>query len=174
MQTITENALSFIGLACLAMFILAFGFAGVFLIRYGRKQSQQVQASQRWPSTAGRVVQSSVGMQRGRDGDTDYVPHVRYEYTAMGQAFVGDRIAVGPVRASNRRAGTEAALARYPVGGTVTVYYNPSNPQEAVLERKGATAIAFVLGIVMLAVVACLACPALVMLGSSLVGLFLR
>jgi hypothetical protein len=29
----------------------------------------------------------------------------------------------------------QATAARYPIGATVTVYYNPANPAEAVLEK---------------------------------------
>lgn len=58
--------------------------------------------------------------------------NVTYEYSVAGQAYRNNRVSIGEDRGNFEVAET---IARYPVGKTVTVYYNPSKRGEAVLER---------------------------------------
>ena len=50
-------------------------------------------------------------------------------------------------------------LDQYPINSEVTVYYNPDDPQEAVLVRESkSTKTGLVVGVVMLVTVVCLMC----------------
>jgi len=85
-----------------------------------------------------------------------------------GQEYKGDKITFGFTQGYGNYAKAQAALARYPLGAQVTVYYNPANPTDAVLERKaGGSTISLVLGIIFILVSLCLGCPVIVMIGSS-------
>ena len=54
------------------------------------------------------------------------------EYTVNGRKLRGNRITIGEKISGFE---IESTLARYTVGATVTVYYDPANPKNAVLER---------------------------------------
>jgi hypothetical protein len=61
---------------------------------------------------------------------------VSYEYQVLGQSYTGAKVAFGVAKSYRFRSQAENALAYYPLDSQVTVYYDPSNPAEAVLERK--------------------------------------
>jgi hypothetical protein len=87
-----------------------------------------------WPSTQGVVMGSSVEPRRRAEdeGPVDY-PVVKYSYQVGGQAFQGSRIAPGPELSGP---GARQVAARYATGASVTVFYNPQNPADAVLEKS--------------------------------------
>lgn len=93
----------------------------------------------RWPSTQGRVVSSKArSRERVRHGIDDEesvgtVAHVVYEYQVGEETYKGHRIRLVEPTVKTDLAGM---LQRYPAGSTVTVYYNPERPRDAVLERE--------------------------------------
>lgn len=101
----------------------------------------EIRAAGRWPTTTGKVVASRVQSKRNRPDDDAYgfgdtevsnQPFVEYEYTVAGKKYRCSRVSIAEKIAGTER---EAVLARYPVGATVTVFYNPKNPSQALLER---------------------------------------
>jgi hypothetical protein len=128
--------LSLGGAACTVILpILILGGIGYFLYRRSQQSSSYRQSAQTWPSTSGTVLMSSVQTKRtGRSRST--YPVVVYQYSVNGQNYQSQRIKAGEQFMSIRVAGeAQATAARYPVGSTVTVYYNPANPGESALER---------------------------------------
>jgi hypothetical protein len=123
------------GTLIITLFILVFlvmlNIIGLAVIFYMRRKMSQASG---WPSTNGVVTASSVeARSSGEDeGFTDY-PVVRYSYQVGGQAFQGNRIALGPETGGS---GARKTVARYATGAPVTVFYNPQNPAEAILEKK--------------------------------------
>jgi len=97
---------------------------------------REVKAAQNWQTTHGKIIRSEVGSQKKRDLDdrerVRSVPAVTYEYTINGKKFTCDRLSLAEIIPESE---IEATLARYPLGAQVTVYYNPANPREALLER---------------------------------------
>jgi hypothetical protein len=59
-----------------------------------------------------------------------------YEYEVNGQRYVGNRIRFGDQIGTGFRSIAENAATKYGVGSSVQVFYNPSNPQDAALERN--------------------------------------
>jgi hypothetical protein len=128
--------LSLGGAACTVILpIVILGGIGYYIYRRGQQGGAYRQAAQTWPSTSGTVLMSTVQTKRtGRSRST--YPVVVYQYSVNGQNYQGQRIKAGEQFLSIRVAGeAQATAARYPVGSTVTVYYNPSNPAESALER---------------------------------------
>lgn len=109
-----------------------------------------------WSQTTGRIVSSSIAQrshQFQREPETiENYAAVTYEFTTPGGRTVrGSRIGIGD---DNRNADAEPTLARYPAGATVTVYYDPNDPKNCVLERggpKGITAKTYVSALLELA-----------------------
>jgi hypothetical protein len=155
-----------IGLFCGGIFILGFAAAGVFLIYQTIRSRQKAEASQDWPATAGQITEARVSRHTSTDSDGDtsehYSPIVRFRYQVASQEYEGSKIAFGFQQSFGSHAKAQSALARFPVGAQVSVYYDPSNPSDAVLERKaGSSTVSLVLGIIFLVVSLCLGCPAL-------------
>ena len=92
-----------------------------------------------------------------------YTPKVEYTYDVGDQVFTGEKLSFGFTTRYGNQTKAEAQLAHYPEGSQVTVYYDPSNPEEAVLERKPTgTSTMLVLGIIFTIMGVCLACPLMV------------
>jgi hypothetical protein len=90
-----------------------------------------------WRSVAGKVVKSEVQARRVPDtgGGTEMknFASVTYEYELFGKKLHNSRISFGDDLGNVE---IEETLARYPVGAPVTVYYNPRNPRDAVIDRN--------------------------------------
>ena len=128
--------LSLVGGACVFIVpvLLLVGF-GIFMYRRSQQSNAYRQVAQAWPSTTGTVLMSTVQSRRtGRSYST--YPVVVYQYQVNGTPYQSQRIKAGEQFMSIRVTGqAQATAARYPVGAKVTVYYNPSNPAESVLEK---------------------------------------
>jgi hypothetical protein len=118
----------FIGLIFLPMVVLV-------VVAIAAKMLE-VRKAAAWPTAVGRVVKSGTGADHHRfAGEATTVktmPAVEYEFSAGSRTMRGNRISVGE---DSGGANTEATLRRYPVGATVTVFYDPANPKNCVLER---------------------------------------
>ena len=84
-----------------------------------------------WPTTTCTITDSSI-----RDGYGKYRnsfrAHVSYKYQIDGEPYSNDVIYAGYPPTSRRNAVT---LSReFPIGETATIWYNPSDPNDAVLK----------------------------------------
>ena len=115
--------------------ILVIGGIGYFLYRRNQQSMAYRQSTQTWTSTTGTVLMSSVQSKHtGRSHS--YYPVVVYVYAVNGQSYQSQRIKAGEQFLNVRVTGqAQATVARYPIGATVTVYYDPANPSECALER---------------------------------------
>lgn len=114
-------------LALAAMYLIV----QVFLARIRLARSMD------WPSTRGRILDTSIEIER--------FPHevsggvhafkLQYEYFVAGQRFVGDQLSVNPQLSTSFRSRAEDRAVEYYPRAEVTVFYNPAKPQQACLER---------------------------------------
>lgn len=116
---------------------LLISLIGLVVIVSAIRSHRQANASQNWSGVQGKVIESRLEKRETTDGEGNesisYAAVVRYTYTVRAQEYTGDRIAFG-VKPSNRKAADEL-VSRYPAATSVTVYYDPENPRQAVLER---------------------------------------
>ena len=121
----------------------------VLLIPYFRSLAK-MRASQAWSTVQGTVVESRVGRSASTDSEGEvsysYYPEIRYQYQVMGNEYQGDKISFSP-KISSIRSWAERVIAKYPTGANVTIYYQPDNPSNAVLERS-VSRVMLVLGII--------------------------
>jgi Protein of unknown function (DUF3592) len=112
-------------------FAYIYFFASLGICLYVLTVSITARQSRQWPATSGEVLSSKVvGSIKQRK------PEVRYVYTVNGHRHTGNRIMIGP-GPRNGGLGIPSAreyIRRYPKGRGVTVYFNPENPAESVLE----------------------------------------
>ncbi len=127
------TALGFLGgLVLLGLFLLA--LAGLSALEHRRHGS--------WPTTPGIVTFSQVVTREGvnREGECweRFLASVQYAYSVAGQEYVGQavrRFWNASQDEFETDYGAQRVVNRYPVGTSVTVYYNPETPEEAILER---------------------------------------
>lgn len=122
------------GWMAVALFAMAIPGSIAGMIVY---KMQQVKRAARWPSAQGRIVRSRLRVVRRQQADrpstTGNVPDVEYVFSVGGTEFRGKRISIGEIPPGSPE--VEAVLERYQVGRTGPVFYNPDDPNEAVLER---------------------------------------
>ena len=90
-------------------------------------------AAAKWPTTTGTVLMSTLESRRTNSGRHTQYPVVLYSYQAGGRSYQGNRIAPGPEVGGT---GAPKRLVGYETGAQVTVFYNPNDPSDAVLETK--------------------------------------
>ncbi len=153
-----------LALACGSIFILALIGLGLFLVIQGTRSRRKAGESLQWPSVSGVIVETQVREARNTDDDgnidVSYYPRVDYTYEVGGQTYRSHLIAFGAIKPVKNAAQVQKGLERYPMGGPVTVYYNPEKPSEAVLERAPAhTQALLVIGVICLVLALCLGGP---------------
>ena len=98
----------------------------------------EFRAAKGWVKTSGRILSSGIDVHHhqfvGELETVKNVPALRYEFRAGARKVIGSRIGIGD---DSGGANLEATLKRYPVGATVTVYYDADDPTQCVLERGG-------------------------------------
>jgi Protein of unknown function (DUF3592) len=109
----------------------------VMLAAMAAWKGMQLRRAKQWPSAPGRITKSEVSashLQTAHEA-TRIVngPAIEYAFSSNGRKYAGRRIAIGE---NTGGPDTEATLARYPLGAHVTVYFDPDDPENCVLERN--------------------------------------
>ena len=108
------------------------------------KAVQKAGASQGWPTASGSIISSVIESHRQATSNkgtyrTIYEPKISYRYQANGQPYQSSRVNFDVTGGYNSREEAEDIAQKYTPGGAVTIFYNPEQPAEAVLERTGET-----------------------------------
>ena len=124
-----------------ASIVMALALFAAFIALFGWGLKRQAAQADGWKQTPGRITASDTeAFQAGRErlstpSRTLQRQRIIYAYTVGGVNYVSDRVSMGARTSSSVAAMEQAQVRRYPVGKTVTVYYDPANPSQAVLER---------------------------------------
>lgn len=89
-------------------------------------------ASRAWPTTTGVVTASEVRYVRAARGHTTASADIEFRYEVSGVQRLRRRPSLN-VSNTNDFALARSVVEAHPAGSAVTVYYNPANPDEAVL-----------------------------------------
>lgn len=127
--------LYFIIIVCLIFFGIGIGMLVKLAKHYGK-----LQQSKNWLSTNGKIISSDLDAQISTDDDgyqtTTYLAKVFFTYEVNGNSYESDRVNFDyGMRTSNVRK-PQSVVEQYPTGSDVTVYYDPENPQQSVLEKR--------------------------------------
>ncbi len=130
-------------------FGLIFLAVGIGLAWWGKGMLNEAKASKNWPSVQGTVIHSSVTSYKSTSGSgskkrttTMYKPNITYRYKVAGQKHIGNKVSMSD-GGSSSTSYAKKAMKKYPSGATVSVYYDPVLPADAVLE-PGATLVSYV------------------------------
>jgi len=124
-STIAQLIVGFFAL-CALLFLVAFGLKLI-----------EVRRARTWHKAFGRIVRSEAGhelVHRDRSAPpvNERVARIAYEFKAAGRMHRGSRVSFAERIAESE---IDTVLARYPVGKTVEVFYDPGKPENSVLER---------------------------------------
>ena len=112
---------------------------GLMLIRKHTKSKRKAAEALNWPKALGRVTHSEILRSESSDEDGtsfSYTPHIEYEYQVSGQNYCSKQVAFGGFSGTGSQKPAEKVVYKYPLNDSVSVYYNPTNPHEAVLEQN--------------------------------------
>jgi hypothetical protein len=118
-------------------------FGGVYFYRLSRR-------SRTWPTAPGVVTASKVAAVPRTRFTLPYQARVGYRYKVGDRYYVATGVS-HDVAGFGTRSAAQRVVDRYPEGATVTVYYHPDDPTQAVLEPGGGGDAA----VLMVAVVLC-------------------
>jgi hypothetical protein len=100
---------------------------------------QPVKHAQNWSSTSGKVISREIECIAAVDGNGGcaslYVPCISYSYIVTGREFRAEKVSVGKF-SRHSYADAEMEVALYPVGCSISIRYNPDEPEESVLECR--------------------------------------
>ena len=108
------------------------------LIFYGINMLIKGKASNSWPVCQGTVISSDIDQESKTDSyekqTVSYRANVVYSYLVDGKAFRSNRIAF-ETYSTSQKGKALTIVNRYPAGEIITVYYDPANPNSAILEK---------------------------------------
>ena len=113
----------FTGIWCLVSFVALFFIGGPVFADLGTSD---------WTPTDGVIIDSGVASSTNSEGGTTYCLWVEYDYTYNDRTYSGYVVSFSKENSCSSWA--DDADEDYPPGEEVTVYVNPENPSEAVLE----------------------------------------
>ena len=119
---------------------------GLLFVIIGLIQKLRGNVASKWPSVAGVMLKSELFEHITKTKTSanristfsSYEPLVEYRYDVGGKIMTGNRIAFGLTRLPLEKA--QQFVDKYPVGATVSVYYNPKNAKESRLDISAASA----------------------------------
>lgn len=115
---------------------VGFFVVGAVTFFFGAWQGIEAFCSSSWPFVKGEVLSSTV--ETGRDnsaprgGGASFKGEARYRYSVSGVSYHNDVVRIGQVSTGSSSRAKETAR-RHP-HGPAKIYYDPANPQNAVLE----------------------------------------
>jgi hypothetical protein len=114
------------------VFLATFTPLGMLCIHLAIQQRVLGKQSLSWPVAAG-VVESAEVDSSSDDGSTSYSPKIAYHYYVASNKYLSKRIRFAAIGGGDYQE-TKAVVDRYVPGKQASVYYNPSNPSDSVLE----------------------------------------
>jgi hypothetical protein len=112
--------------------------AGIYLLFQSGKSYYDLWRLKTWSTTQGAIantrIMEQINLLPNGEKEIHYILVVLYTYAVDGQPYVGDHIRLGEVERFNTRAQAENARRLYPPFSATTVYYNPQDPQDALME----------------------------------------
>ncbi len=122
------------------------GLSGIFFVILGLISLQktvfdEIQGlkAKSWPKTKGIVERTWIDVEDNTTGYGDspgymsYTPHILYQFEVGGILHQSDRIRTYPI-AYGVEGAAKRLVSKYFAGKHVTVYYNPDNPKQSILE----------------------------------------
>lgn len=105
---------------------------GLAFVLHGVRANYRDRQSLHWPTVSGTVMQCEARYRRGKYGGWEV--NISYRYQVNDRYYVDNRVSLWNPKGGGPRADVNTFVANNPPRSTVTVYYDPRHPQNAVLE----------------------------------------
>ena len=117
-----------------ALLILVLMLTGVATaLVYGPYVVWRSYAVRSWPTVEGVVTRAEL-VETRKSGDRAWRPEVEVRYVVDGSERTTDAIWAAGDRSFRDQTAAREVLARFPVGGSARVSYDPDDPDDAILE----------------------------------------
>lgn len=110
----------------------------LFIFLYVKKENTLQNESANWQATEAVVSSSNVRRDWNKNSGTPKTLHhfeLQYNYKVGETSYLGKRYAFHGNPSFSNKKEAEKLLEEYPVGKSITVYFQPDNPQESVIKR---------------------------------------
>ncbi|MBY0449122.1 MAG: DUF3592 domain-containing protein [Cyanobacteria bacterium] len=112
--------------------------ASLWIAIPGWIEFQEAEASKHWPSVSAKMIVSRLTQEKhcpraDRPCYFVYRPHFTYQYTVNNISYWNSRIDFGSPPDYTDKGLADKRLNEYGVGSKLMVYYDPKNPQNAVM-----------------------------------------
>lgn len=117
--------------------LVVLGF-GILLVAGMVLQIRRAASARSWPSVDGVITRSEAEhvVERDSDGTSEsWHFRVAYEYVVEGRKHVGIIFSTSAMEV-NTKGWVHRKVAKYPVGSSVTVFYNPERPSDSAIDRS--------------------------------------
>jgi hypothetical protein len=104
---------------------------GVWVVWHAAGIARRTRRVRSWPTVHGTITRSVVGSNAG--ARTAHGAQIEYSYIVHERGYRGKAIRPGEPVSSSTSDAQECCM-KYPEGASVSVIYNPSNPEVAYLE----------------------------------------
>jgi hypothetical protein len=121
-----------------------YAFCAVFFGMLLLMMVVQVAPLATWVPTPATVVSVGLIPVQNHNG-TSYQPSVTYRYSVNGTQYTSGR--VGPLTESASRSWAQSVIDRYPQGASVTAWYDPKHPANAIIDHHFARIPLIMMGI---------------------------
>jgi hypothetical protein len=123
---------------------IAFLLIGVATVVAFVRMRREAKASAQWPITSGQITTSAVVEEVVEDRDDDrrlrtstqFRADIGFSYRVGGREYVGTTWKWGMESLYGYAESAQKVIAKYPLGRQVTVHYDPTQPDHAVLEPE--------------------------------------
>lgn len=119
----------------MGLILTALGVATVFFLT---QQTWFGFVSYYWPTASGTISHSAVVGEYSRNEDGSetlmYSAEIHYRYRVGNRDYQGERVSFGGVSSDSWGCAARSITREYPGGRSVSVRYDPRNPERAVLE----------------------------------------
>jgi hypothetical protein len=144
---------------------LAFSLIGLIFTVIGLILYKKAKRTSNWQATYGTILLSEIKKSTGSSFKTGtnqsnynysniYTPEICYSYNVLSQEYNSNKIGVFGSLGTSSSVRAFNITKKYPVNSRVTVYYNPDNPKDSVLEQgvKSENIVFLVIGVALLVI----------------------
>ncbi len=133
MRRFITKAIGRVGVTAFMLLMMSLGITGVWAVT---TPITQYVMSLGWPQAEGEILRSGVQRIDTDDDYTTYHAWAEYRYTVNGEVYTGERLLFGYNWDGSLRRTAQQLVDRYPPEQAIMVFYDPSNPDISVVERR--------------------------------------
>jgi uncharacterized protein DUF3592 len=130
----TSRANSTRSVSAATFYLSVFTLAAAIVFAWAAYQALRRRRAQSWPTVEGHLREARFEGERLEQGERSHATEARYVYDVGGSLYTGSRVYFGDELQLMRHRKRAQSLFRHIRGDRMTVYYNPANPDDAVLD----------------------------------------